>query len=203
MKIQSAVHLSAILAVAASALTACGSGDAPAPAPQQPAPVAQAPKPADPTAKMARAVVSGKSGAAVELKYDVLSKPEPGKPIEIDLALISGSVADSLTVNVTAAPGLEVLSNATGNFGTLKFGEVAHHKVTVRADRADVVYLTVTAIVNAVGVNSARTFAIPLIFTEPGATGTPTAAVHATNDAQTKPDATGQKIQSMPAQESK
>jgi hypothetical protein len=188
--------------ILSAALYGCGSDDEAAKATQAVTPVVREAKPVDPTEKMARAVASGKTGAAVELKYDVLSKPEPGKPIEIDLAFIPSTVADTLVVNVTATPGLEVVANETANFGLLKIGEVAHHKITVRAERADVVYLTVVVTLNAVGVNSVRTFAIPLIVSDPNAPDAPASASVVTQ-AQMKTDATGQKIQSMPAQESK
>ena len=199
MKIQSTAKLSATLVLAASALAACGSDE---PAIQTPEPMVAKPqaKPADPTAKMARAVVSGKTTAAVELRYDVAGKPEPGKLIEVDLALIPTAVAESLAVTVTGTPGLEVVSNATATYNSLKIGQVAHQKITIRSQRAEVGYLTVTATVIAVGLTSARTFAIPLIFSDP-ASAAAAADARVTTGPQAKPDATGQKIQSMPAQE--
>lgn len=195
MKIKLATLAILLLSVS---LFGCGSDEDTAKAAKTAAPVVKEAAPVDPTAKMARAVPSSKSGAAIELKYDVLSKPETGKPIEIDLALIPSSLLDSISVNVTATPGLEIVTNATGNFGVTKIGEVTHHLITVRADHADVVYLTVAVTVNAVGVNSARTFAIPLIVSDPGAPEAQPAAKDAAN-IDTKTDSAGQKVQSMPA----
>jgi hypothetical protein len=190
--------LSAIFVLSAALLAACSSEE-PTPTPVPRAPAAnvqtQAAKPVDPTAKMARAVTAGKSSAPVELKYDVLVKPQPGEPIEIDLALIPGADVDSLSVAVTATPGLEIVSTPTASFGPLKAGEVANHKITARAAKVDVVYITVTATLTAVGTSQARSFAIPLIVGDPVAV-TP-------SDASAKPDATGQKVQGMPAKETK
>ncbi len=170
----------AILFLALSILAACGSKN------ETPAPVQtvvrkpQIAKPADPTARMAHAVVTAKTGAAVDLKYDVLSKPEAGKPLELDLALVLGTVVDSMTVNVAATPGLEIVGNATATFDKLKIGEVTHQKVEVRAEHAEVVYLTVTATLFAVGTSSVRAFAIPLIFSEPATTSEPNSATQPT-----------------------
>lgn len=192
--------LAAILILSAGWLAGCGSDEpAPdaAPVPRAPATQqqAQSAKPADLTAKMARAVTSGKSAAPVELKYEIRTKPEPGKPIEIDLALIAGAHSDSLTVAVTATPGLEIVTGSNGTFGPLNAGEIANHKVTAQVAQIDVVYLTVTATLAAAGTSQARTFAIPLIVGSP-APATPSSA-------SAKPDATGQKVQGMPAKETK
>jgi hypothetical protein len=195
----------AVLLLASSVLGACGD-DEPAPQPTQ-QPVAPKPKAAatsaDPTAKMARAYISGKQSAPVDLKYDVASKPQPGKVLDIDLAFVTTAVADSMAVTIASGtPGLEILSGATANFGILKIGEVTHHKISVRGDRADVLYFTVTATLHAVGVNSSRTWSIPLIFLDPAGPAAATSA-NATADAQAKPDAAGQKVQSLPARENK
>ncbi len=196
MKVHSKVQSVAIL-FACVLLAACGSEEAPAPVPQSAAPKPQAPKPPDPTAKMAKAY-AGKPTAPVDLKYDVPSKPEPGKTLEIDLAFIVTAVTDSMTVSISSGTeGLEILSGATGAFGALKHDEIVKHAVTVRADRADVLYFTVTATLTTVGIHSSRTFSIPLIFSDPtdvAATTTP--------PTQAKSDATGQKVESLPAQES-
>jgi hypothetical protein len=158
-----------LLVIGAGLLAACGS-DNKTPAPQ-PVPAipkkAQVETPTDPTEKMAHAVVIGKSGAAVDLKYDILNKPEAGKPIEIDLAVIPGVVLDSLTLSVTTAPGLSVVSNPEASFGKLAIGEAARQKLIVAAERPDVVYMTITATAYAVGVTSTRAFAIPLIVSDP------------------------------------
>ena len=129
-------------------------------------PQASAPAPTDPTASMAHAVVIGKSGAAVDLKYDVLNKPEPGKPVEIEIALIPGVLVDSMSVNVVGQSGVHV-SGGDANFGKHAIGEAARHKFTVEVEQPDVVYLTVNATAYTVGISSTRSFAIPLIVASP------------------------------------
>jgi hypothetical protein len=189
------VSVLALLILTAGSIAGCGSDDkAAAPSTPQPkTPVAKVEaSPADPTAKMAHAVVVGKSGAAVDLKYDVLNKPEIGKPVEIELALIPGAVLDSMTVSLAATtPGLTVISGGEGSFGKLAIGEVARQKFLVTADKEDVLYLTVTATAYAVGLSSTRSFAIPLIFSAPP----PAADVHA--------DTPAQKVQTASAPEKK
>ena len=47
---------------------------------------------------------------AVDLKYDVLAKPDVGQPFEIELAFLPRLAADSLEVEVTGIPGLTLVS---------------------------------------------------------------------------------------------
>jgi hypothetical protein len=66
-------------------LSGCGTEEATAP------PVAKAPAPKpildadDPAAKMAKAVSTAKTGAAVELRYEINAKPTVGVPFDVDL----------------------------------------------------------------------------------------------------------------------
>ncbi|MEQ1715460.1 MAG: hypothetical protein ABL907_05670, partial [Hyphomicrobium sp.] len=87
-------------------LSGCGSEEA-APPPVVKAP---APKPIlnadDPAAKMAKAVSTAKTGAAVELRYEINAKPTIGVPFDVDLALVSGGDTETMTVVIAGMPGL-------------------------------------------------------------------------------------------------
>src|SRR4051812_1191182 len=84
-------------------LSACSSDDTSMQAGQQPAkPATTTPKPAaakppgtDPTEKMAHAVGNGKPGAAVEIRYEFQSKPEVGKPTQIDVNFVPNAGTDA------------------------------------------------------------------------------------------------------------
>ena len=168
MRLRSTVKLLGAIVVAC-ALAACGSKDDSAQQVVQTKKAAKpqvAPVPEDPTASMAHAVVIGKSGASVDLKYDITAKPESGKPIEVEIALIPGVLVDSMTVNVTGTTGVRV-SGGDANFGKHAIGEAARHKFSVQVDQPEVVYLTVNATAYTVGISSTRAFAIPLIVSAP------------------------------------
>jgi len=89
---------------------------------------------------------------------------------------------DSMTVNVVVMPGLTAVSKSEAAFSKLAIGEVAHHKLVVVADRPEVIYLTVTATAYAVGLSSTRSFAIPLIVSDPTPPATTAAVVPATQE---------------------
>ena len=104
---RSAARVLAVVALAA-VLAACGRGKEEVAADVQPAPAADgvqgdvaAPPPVvenPDDQRMANAVVTGKTAAAVDLKYDVLAKPAVGQPFEVELALLPRVAADSLEV---------------------------------------------------------------------------------------------------------
>ena len=102
---RSAARVFAVVALAA-VLAACGRGKEEVAA-DQPAPAANG-APGDAAAtppvvvenpddqRMANAVATGKTAAAVDLKYDVLAKPDVGQPFEVELALLPRVAADAL-----------------------------------------------------------------------------------------------------------
>ncbi len=172
-----------IIVLTTLALSACGSGDRPPVA----APVVQVKReqvPDDPTAKMARAVTVGNASVPINLKYEILSKPIVGSPVEIEVALIPTFGADSMTVGFVGSPGLTLSADAAQPIETVKAGQVERVKFTAQAQQESVYYVTVTATLYTAGSSSARNFAIPLImsFPAPAAaeTAPPTAAVTST-----------------------
>ena len=117
-----ALRLPAVLASAAL-LAACGGGEeqqAAAPAKKSvdkpAAAAAKAPAPNDgPDSLKANAVVTGKTSAAVDLKFDVLSKPDPGQEFQIELVFLPRAPADSLEVEITSIPGITLVSGGIPN----------------------------------------------------------------------------------------
>lgn len=190
-----------VLCIAAFALLgACGSE--PEPAAQQaaaPAPEAAAPKPApapaDATEKMSRAVGSGKPGAAIDIKYEFVSRPEPGKPVQLDVALIPNAGVDSMTVKFSGMDGITLAGNLTAEYASVEAKRPYTHSISVLADRAGVFYVTVSADTAISGATLGRTFAIPFV------AGTPPAAKE--KPAAPATDASGQPIEPMKAEESK
>jgi len=198
--------LAAAAALLASALVAgCGRGkdqDAVANAEKDKAAQAEpaADMPATPPAnavekesRMATAVVDGKTTAPVDMRYDLPSKPGLGEPFEVELAFDTRSPADMLEVEITEAPGLTIVGEKTLKFAPVEGGQSYTAKVLVQGDSPGLYYIGVVAKMSTKVQTESRAFAIPVVIGEPPA---------AQKSAPTK-DATGQAVQSMPAQEPK
>lgn len=187
------------LLAAAALLAACDSE--PAPDTKAEPVVKAAPKPkADPakaaasdaTAKMARAVGNGKPGAAVDIRYDIQAKPEVGKPMEVEIALIPGPGVDAMEVTFAGMDGITLAGTLSASFPAVKAGEPYKHTLSLLPDRNGVFYITVAVNTQMGGTSLGRTFSIPFVV--------------GTRPVQAKPtparDAQGQPVQSMQAEES-
>jgi hypothetical protein len=188
----------AIVALAA-VLAACGRGEeqqaaaTDAPAAAGP-PAAGAPPPVESPddKRMANAVATGKVGAPVDLKYDLLARPAVGQPFEIELTLLPRLATDALEVEVTGIPGLAVVSGAATRFDGVSAGSRHVAKVLVQADAPGIYYANVVAKMITQIQTEVRTFSVPVVV----------GAVAAAEKIEPQKDASGESIQSMPAVES-
>lgn len=184
--------------------SACGGGgnedsatqQSAAPAAQQPAPESGPPAtaPPDPAlddSHMATAVVTGKTAAAVDLKYEIAERPEPGRPVEIELSFAPRLAADVLRASVSGVEGLTVVSGAAATFESVEAGERYRSSLVLQADGPGLYYVTVAAEMVTAVQTDARVFSIPV------AVGT----VPSQAKAEPAVDADGQAIQPMPAEE--
>lgn len=181
----------AILASAAL-LTGCGESEpeaAPVPAPEQTARTAPVD---DPNARMARAVGDRKPGAAVDIRYDIASKPEVGIPTQIKLAFIPNAGVDALSATLSGMDGITIAGDLKPQFENVEAGKPYEHTFSLLPDREGVYYVTVAVTTTLSGASVGRTFSIPFV-------------VGARPAVQQKPavstDESGQPIESMPAQE--
>lgn len=188
----------ACIAAMASLLAACGSKEEPAaatePAPKQAAePKPAAPAVADPTDKMARAVGNGKPGAAVDIKYEFAAKPEVGKPVQLEVALIPSAGVDSLEATFGGMDGITLAGPLTATVNNAKAGEPYKHSLSVLANQNGVFYITVSVNTQISGASLGRTFSIPFVAGN-------LAAVQE-KPKSTASDASGQAVKPMKAQE--
>lgn len=190
----------ALAVVSLSALlVACGGGEeqqAAAPAKKSvdkpAAAAAKASVPVDgPDSLKANAVVTGKTSAPVDLKFDVLSKPDPGQEFQIELVFLPRAPADSLEVEITSIPGITLVSGGTARFENVTAGERYPAPVVARADGAGLFYFGVSARMVSKVQSEARTFSVPVVVGAVAAAEKPTPAV----------DASGEAVESMPATE--
>jgi hypothetical protein len=195
-----AFHRAFALVALAALLAACGGGEekqaaaAPKKSVDKPAAAAaKIPAPADgPDSLKANAVVTGKTSAAVDLKFDVLSKPDPGQEFQIELVFLPRTAADSLEVEVTSIPGITLVSGGTARFENVTAGERYPVPVVARADGPGLFYLGVSARMVSKVQTEARTFSVPVVVGAVAAAEKPTPTV----------DASGEAVESMPAVES-
>jgi hypothetical protein len=142
---------------------------------------------------MANAVVTSKSSAAVDLQFDIASKPKPGEPFEIKLAFAPRLAADSLEVEVTGMPGLTVVNGGTTSFTQIEPATTHEAKVLVNADTAGLYYVNVIAKMVSKVQTDARTFSVPVVVGDAAAMQKPAAAPTTTDPT------TGEKIESAKA----
>jgi hypothetical protein len=179
--------------VSLAMLTACGSEPGPDAA-AAPAPAAKpAAKPDDPTEKMARAVGSGKPGAAVVIRYEFVGKPAVGAPTELQIAFIPNPGVDALEATISGMDGITVAGSLTASFASVEPGKPYVHTISVLPDRAGVFYMTVAATTQIGGSSLGRTFSIPFVVGNVSPQQKPAPQV----------DASGEAIQPMQAKESR
>lgn len=191
--------LTAAAALLAGALvTACGGGDEDAAVTKAERAEANKTVPATPPAnagekheRLAAAVVDSKTTAPIDMHYDVLAKPALGQPFEVEMTFTARLPADKLETEITEAPGLTIVGEKTATFSPVEGGQSYAAKVLVQGDTPGLYYIGVIAKMSTKVQTETRAFAVPVVI------GDPPSAQKATPDK----DATGQAVQSMPAQE--
>jgi len=112
---------------------------------------------------------SGKPGAPVELKFDLGSRPELGKPLEVTVAVVPlGEGITQLRVVFQSNEAVEVQAGSEMAVQDRPAAGVpVSHTVTVVPRRDGVFYLGAVALVEGPGGSVARSFAIPIIVGDP------------------------------------
>ncbi len=162
-----------ILLVAMAALTGlagCGSSETPADAAAQKAKAAPKAKtgavPVDATiADMTPAVTVTKGPSSVDLRFEVLAKPQPGQPLEVDLALIPKSpTLERVTVKFDGDNGLDLVKGADPIAVDKPAPGVTIRRTVTVLPKADGIY-TLIAIVTAASDGDSRTttYSVPVI----------------------------------------
>jgi hypothetical protein len=159
------------LAVLAALAVACGGGDdkpaakaakSAAAAGEASKNVAETPgKAADDG--LANAVAVGKTAAAVDLKYDLPTRPAAGQPFEVELVFLPRIPADTLDVQATGMPGLVVAGGATAAFTPVAVGERYVAKLLLQVTEPGLYYIGVTAKLTTESQTDARTFSVPVV----------------------------------------
>jgi hypothetical protein len=191
---------SLLVATLTCALAGCGSPEpeAGAAAAAAPAPIKSVRETDKAAAEMVTAVSAGKPGAPVDMKFDLKNRPELGKPLEVEVLVTAVSPLDKVHLTFQGTEALEVTGGGElQRSQSMPAGTGIKHTVTVVPRQEGASYVSVIALVEGAGEGSiARAFSIPVLVGDPVAEPAQKAAVATT-------DATGERIVSMPAQESR
>ena len=142
--------------------------------------------------KLANAVATGKSSAALDVKYDIAARPTVGEPFEVALTFVPRASADSLEVQVSAVEGLTLVGNGQVRFDNVQAGERYTTKVLAQAGAAGMYYIGVAAKMVTKVQTEIRNFSVPIVV------GTPAAA----EKPAPEKDAAGKPVEPLPAAES-
>jgi hypothetical protein len=140
----------------------------------------------------ANAITTAAAGAAVDLQYEIIPRPEHGQPFTIQLAFVPQTPADSIEAQLSATPGLRITSPETVRFADVLAGERYTTDVLVIGDTPGLYYVGVVARMATQVQTDARTFSVPVVV------GTPPDATQE----QPTPDASASAEITPPAQDS-
>lgn len=149
--------------------------------------------PSDPALKMARAVGNGKPGAAVDIRYEILARPEVGAPTEVEIVFIPSAGVDALVATISGMDGITVAGELKPSFSSVEPGTPYKHTFSLLPDRTGVFYITVSVDTQIGGSTLGRTFSIPFAVGD--------VQVRQKSTPEPVKDATGQAIQPMKAKE--
>ena len=143
------------------------------------------------------AVTTGKPGAPIAMKFELLKRPKVGEPLEVVVEVTPEAAGiTALQVVFQGGDGLQLRKggelSATASTA-MPAGTPIQHTVVVTPVREGIFYLSAVAVAEGAG-SQARTFAIPVVVGD--------AAVLESGKAALPPPATsGERVTSLPAAE--
>ncbi|MES1195315.1 MAG: hypothetical protein ABUL58_00015 [Steroidobacter sp.] len=85
-------------------------------------------QPVDPLAGMYSAVTGSKGTLPVDVRFELLDRPEPNKPVNIRLAFVPAMDLYALHAVVKSTSGLQIADDAQVKFDSPKNGEIQEYK---------------------------------------------------------------------------
>jgi hypothetical protein len=126
--------------------------------------VKKGPSAADQTAGMVEAAAQGNSTVPVLLKFELAQKPQIGKPLQVDIAVMPQIAASPAAIQITGAEGLEVASDTSKiEIPAVEGGEVYRQSLKVTPTVDGVLLLGLTVSLKHDEITESRGFSIPLI----------------------------------------
>lgn len=126
------------------------------------------PAPAGPTreqqtAGMVSATSPAHSSAIAELKFNIGARPEPGKPVSIDLALLPQTETATASLDLSGSDGLALPVNRTVTFNDVGRTHVYRSTVSVTPASEGIYFLNVLVSFRNGDVTDTRPFTLPII----------------------------------------
>ena len=113
--------------------------------------------------RFASAVYLAKGMPAVDVKYDLLSKPMAGQPLELELLLEPRLNSDLLEFTVTGMPGIDVIAGGAASFQNVLGHQRYTAKAVIQPVEAGVYYLSVTAKASSKVQSDEVAFSVPVV----------------------------------------
>jgi hypothetical protein len=138
----------------------------------------------------------GKPHAPIEMTFQLPSKLKPGQAIEFTFSLMPTQDVESLSMQMRVDDGLVLKTDTQAGYGVMSKGAKADHVVKLVSQREGLFYVHVQASVKVAGQIQSRSFVIPLNV------GDVDARKYMKSSGRVTEEAGGERIISMPAQES-
>ena len=115
-------------------------------------------------ANMVAAVSADSQKSAVDVKFELVQRPEVGKPTDISLVLIPVSRLERLHARFAAADGVDVVKGEqTEQFARPVVGAAITHTLTILPKRDGIFAVQAVVLMDSDSESVSRTFCIPLI----------------------------------------
>jgi hypothetical protein len=116
------------------------------------------------TAGMVEAVGQGRAQVPIDLKFDLLQRPVQGQPLEIAVALLPQTAAESATVEVTGSDGLKVeAAEQQFSFPGIEAAQVYRHSIKVTPTGEGFYMLTLSVSLQHQQTTDSRVFSVPIL----------------------------------------
>lgn len=122
------------------------------------------------TAGMVSAASPARSAEIADLKFDIATRPEAGKPLEVQLALLPLTEAPSASLELSGSDGLSLAADQTVvNFNDIARTRVYRSSVSVTPAAEGIYFLTVAVAFKNPDFTDTRSFTVPIIVAAAGA----------------------------------
>ena len=115
------------------------------------------------TVSMVEAATLGKATAPVQIKFELPERPLAGQTVAVELAVIPGVAAQSITVHFGDSPGLVFADRTDWALGAAQPGSLYRQEIKVTAAADGVYFLGMTATIAHDAFAETRVFSIPII----------------------------------------
>jgi hypothetical protein len=136
----------------------------PVPTPKKAPPtVKKGPSAEELTAGMVQAAPQGKSALALDMKFELASRPKLGQPLEVNVALVPQLSGGPASLQITSSTGFAAPDTSAFEIADMEPGEVYRHTLKLTPSSEGLQVVNVTISVKHEDVNDTKVFSIPVI----------------------------------------